>query len=589
MTRLFNDPAAFADEALEGFTAAHRRWVRPVTGGVVRATAIPAGQVAVVIGGGSGHYPAFSGLVGRGLAHGAAVGNVFASPSARQIHSVATAAHAGGGVLLMYGNYAGDVLHFGQAAERLAADGVETRTFAVADDISSAAPEESAKRRGIAGDLPVFKAAAAAAEQGLPLEEVLRVAERAGARTRSFGIAFSGCTLPGADHPLFTVPEARMAVGLGIHGEPGIGEEALPTADEAARLLVETLLKELPEDVVAPVGQRAAVILNGLGSVKYEELFVVYRRVAALLGDAGVEIVDPEVGELVTSFDMAGISLTLTWLDDRLEELWRAPADTPAYRKGALDAAEPDLDRASVTAAAQDTAVPAVPVVPVAPVVPAASDASRGAADTVLAALDAVARVVDAHADELGRIDAVAGDGDHGIGMRRGSTAAHRAAADAQRLGAGAGTVLTRAADAWADKAGGTSGALWGTILRSLGTALGDRDAPDAARVAEGVTEASAAVRRLGGAEVGDKTMVDVLVPFADALAAATAEELPLADAWDRAATTATAAAAGTADLLPRRGRARPHAEKSLGTPDAGAHSLALITRAVHGALLDHH
>lgn len=591
MTRLFNDPAAFADEALEGFTAAHRRWVRPVTGGVVRATATPAGQVAVVIGGGSGHYPAFSGLVGRGLAHGAAVGNVFASPSARQIHSVATAAHAGGGVLLMYGNYAGDVLHFGQAAERLAADGVETRTFAVADDISSAGPDESAKRRGIAGDLPVFKAAAAAAEQGLPLEEVLRVAERAGARTRSFGIAFSGCTLPGAEHPLFTVPEARMAVGLGIHGEPGIGEEPLPTADEAARLLVDTLLKELPKDVAGPAGQRAAVILNGLGSVKYEELFVVYREVAALLGDAGVEIVDPEVGELVTSFDMAGVSLTLTWLDDRLEELWRAPADTPAYRKGALDAAETDMDRAPApaTAVAQATVVPTAPVVPAAPGVPAASDASRRAAGTVLAALDAVARVVDAHADELGRIDAVAGDGDHGIGMRRGSGAAHRAAADAHGLGAGAGTVLARAADAWADKAGGTSGALWDAILRSLGTALGDRDAPDAVRVAAGVTEASAAVRGLGGAEVGDKTMVDVLVPFADALAAATAEGLPLTEAWDRAATTATAAAVGTADLLPRKGRARPHAEKSLGTPDAGAHSLALITRAVHGALLDHH
>ncbi|MFE1585114.1 dihydroxyacetone kinase family protein [Streptomyces sp. NPDC058737] len=580
MTRLFNDPAAFADEALEGFAAAHRRWVRPVTGGVVRAAATPAGQVAVVIGGGSGHYPAFSGLVGRGLAHGAAVGNVFASPSARQIHSVARAAHGGAGVLLMYGNYAGDVLHFGQAAERLAADGIDARTFAVADDISSAGPDESAKRRGIAGDLPVFKAAAAAAEQGLPLDQVLRVAERAGARTRSFGIAFSGCTLPGADHPLFTVPEARMAVGLGIHGEPGIGEEALPTADEAARLLVETLLKELPEDVADAAGQRAAVILNGLGSVKYEELFVVYRKVAALLGEAGVEIVDPEVGELVTSFDMAGVSLTLTWLDDRLEELWRAPADTPAYRKGALGTTEPE--QAPVTPRVQDTAVPA------ATALPPASDASREAAATVLAALDAVARVVDAHADELGRIDAVAGDGDHGIGMQRGSTAAHGAAADAHRLGAGAGTVLARAADAWADRAGGTSGALWGTILRSLGTALGDRDAPDARRVADGVTEASAAVRRLGGAETGDKTMVDVLVPFADALAAATAEGLPLADAWDRAATVATAAAAGTADLLPRRGRARPHAEKSLGTPDAGAHSLALITRAVHDALLNH-
>ncbi|MFC8877879.1 DAK2 domain-containing protein, partial [Streptomyces ardesiacus] len=276
----------------------------------------------------------------------------------------------------------------------------------------------------------------------------------------------------------------------------------------------------------------------------------------------------------------AGVSLTLTWLDDRLEELWRAPADTPAYRKGALGTPEPE--QAPVTTRAQDTAVPDTAAVP------PASDASREAAGTVLAALDAVARVVDTHADELGRIDAVAGDGDHGIGMRRGSTAAQRAATDAHGLGAGAGTVLARAADAWADKAGGTSGALWGTMLRSLGTALGDQEAPDAPRVASGVTEASAAVRRLGGAEVGDKTMVDVLVPFADTLAAATAEGLPLSDAWDRAATAATEAAADTAGLLPRRGRARPHAEKSLGTPDAGAHSLALITRAVHGVLLNH-
>ncbi|MGW0571306.1 dihydroxyacetone kinase family protein [Streptomyces tauricus] len=576
MTRLFNDPAAFADEALEGFAAAHRGWVRPVTGGVVRAAGTPAGQVAVVVGGGSGHYPAFSGLVGRGLAHGAAVGNVFASPSAQQIRSVARSAGGGAGVLLMYGNYAGDVLHFGQAAERLAADGIEARTFAVTDDISSAGPEESAKRRGIAGDLPVFKAAAAAAEEGLPLDEVVRVAEHANARTRSFGIAFSGCTLPGADHPLFTVPEARMAVGLGIHGEPGIGEEALPTADEAARLMVAALLKELPEDVATPAGQRAAVILNGLGSVKYEELFVVYRKVAALLGDAGVDIVDPEVGELVTSFDMAGVSLTLTWLDDRLEQLWRAPADTPAYRKGAPGAQEPAAEAVPFVEDIDDTRVPA------------ATEESRASAAHVLAALNALADTVDTHADELGRIDAVAGDGDHGIGMRRGSTAALRAAVRAHDLGAGAGTVLVHAADAWADKAGGTSGALWGTILRSLGTRLGDQDAPTATAVARGVSEASDAVRRLGGAEVGDKTMVDVLVPFADTLSEAAADGGPLTEAWQRAALAAEQAAAATADLLPRKGRARPHAEKSLGTPDAGAHSLALITRAVHGVLPAH-
>lgn len=577
MTRLFNDPTAFADEALEGFAAAHRRWVRPVTGGVVRAGATPAGQVAVVIGGGSGHYPAFSGLVGRGLAHGAAVGNVFASPSAQQIRLVARAAHGGAGVLLMYGNYAGDVLHFGQAAERLTSEGVPARTFAVTDDISSAGPEEAAKRRGIAGDLPVFKAAAAAAERGADLEQVLAVAERANARTRSFGIAFSGCTLPGADHPLFTVPEARMAVGLGIHGEPGIGEEGLPTADEAARLLVTRLLAELPADVATPEGGRAAVVLNGLGSVKYEELFVVYRTVSQLLTEAGVDIVDPEVGELVTSFDMAGISLTLTWLDEELESLWRAPADTPAYRKGAFDTPEEPAPLISTEDADDDLAVPV------------SSAESRESAAVALAALEAVAATVDTHAEELGRIDAVAGDGDHGIGMQRGSTAARQAAADAHALSAGAGTLLTRAGDAWADKAGGTSGALWGTILRALGTALGDQVRPDASRVSEGVTRAKDAVMRLGGAEVGDKTMVDVLVPFADALASSVAAGSSLTVAWDRAAAAASESAAATADLLPRKGRARPHAEKSLGTPDAGAHSLALITRAVHGVLTDNH
>ncbi|MGW1550570.1 dihydroxyacetone kinase family protein [Streptomyces sp. NPDC002346] len=571
MTRLFNDPAAFADEALEGFVAAHPHRVRQVPGGVVRATRTAPGQVAVVVGGGSGHYPAFSGLVGQGLAHGAAVGNVFASPSAHQVRQVAKAAQTGGGVLLAYGNYAGDVLHFGQAAEQLTAEGIPARTLGVTDDISSASAAEAHKRRGVAGDLVVFKAAAAAAEAGHDLAEVTRIAELANARTRSFGVAFSGCTLPGADHPLFTVPEDRMAVGLGIHGEPGMGEQPVPSADEAAELLVSTVLGELPEGVDSPRGQRAAVILNGLGSVKYEELFVVYRRVAQLLHEAGVETVDPEVGELVTSFDMAGVSLTLCWLTDELEPLWTAPADAPAYRKGTVEAA----DLITGTPAEQDVEEP----------VRAATEESRATARTVLAALRTLKSTVDTHADELGRIDAVAGDGDHGIGMQRGSTGAYEAAVRAEQLGAGAETLLHRAADAWADKAGGTSGALWGVILRAIGTALGDTDRPTAPVVAAGVAEATAGVMRLGRAEVGDKTMVDVLVPFAEALTTATADGQPLSTAWDTAASAAAATAAATADLLPRMGRARPHAEKSLGTPDAGAHSLALIVRAVHPVL----
>src|SRR4051795_5499248 len=266
MTRLFNEPADFADEMIEGFVAANSRYVRAVPGGVARATVSPQGEVAVVIGGGSGHYPAFGGLVGPGFAHGAAMGNLFASPATQQVESVARAAENGGGGLLSYGNYAGDVLNFDAAQDHLRAAGIPCETVTVTDDVSSASLAEKHKRRGIAGDLTVFKAAAAAAEEGYELAEVARVARLANERTRSVGVAFTGCTLPGAAEPLFTVPEGRMAVGMGIHGEPGIDETGIPTADELAGLLVGKLLPEIPDGAESPrdtnKGARVVPILN---------------------------------------------------------------------------------------------------------------------------------------------------------------------------------------------------------------------------------------------------------------------------------------------------------------------------------------
>ena len=574
MTRLFNDPVEFADEMIDGFVAANKNHVRRVSGGVVRSTRTPEGTVALVVGGGSGHYPAFGGIVGSGLAHGAAMGNLFASPSAQQVESVATAANRGGGVLLSYGNYAGDVLHFTQAQEKLNAAGITTRSVAVTDDISSAPINEKHKRRGIAGDLTVFKSAAAAAEAGYSLDEVVRVAELANERTRSFGVAFSGCTLPGADAPLFSVPEGRMAVGMGIHGEPGIDETDVPTADELAERFVTAVLGELPDGVDSADGQRVGLILNGLGSVKYEELFVVYRRVAQLLEAAGIEIVDPEVGELVTSFDMAGASLTLFWLTEELEGFWRAAADTPGYRKGSVAAVE-QLEASEI---AEAEAV----------VIPESSEESRATAVVVLEAIEALASVIDENVAELGRIDAVAGDGDHGIGMQRGARAGATAAREALDAGAGAKTLLDTAAAAWANRAGGTSGALWGVALSAVGASLGDSGEPHSADVASGVTGAKDAIMSFGKAEVGDKTMVDALVPFSDTLAAEISGGADLATAWQRAADATTAAAAATADLLPRMGRARPHAEKSLGTPDAGAYSLGLIVQSIAVVLASH-
>jgi dihydroxyacetone kinase len=569
MTRLWNAPSDFADEMIDGFVAANERCVRRVPGGVVRSTTSPAGQVAIVIGGGSGHYPAFGGLVGPGLAHGAAMGNLFASPSTQQIYAVAKAADNGGGVFFTYGNYAGDVLNFDAAQERLRAEGIACETVTVTDDVYSAPLAEKSRRRGIAGDLTVFRAAAAAAEAGYDLGEVTRVARLANERTRSFGVAFTGCTLPGAEQPLFSVPEGRMAIGLGIHGEPGIAEADIPSADGLAELLVAKLLTEVP-DGVGVEGARIVPVLNGLGSLKYEELFVVYRRVAQLLTDAGIEIMDPHVGEYCTSFDMAGVSLTLFWLDDELETLWQTAVDTPAYRRGSV------APRERADAAAVASVVEAIEP---------GDDASRSVAQTVLAAVRTIVDTVDEHVDELGRIDAIAGDGDHGIGMQRGSHAALAAATAAVEAGAGAQTTLERAADAWSDKAGGTSGVLWGVILTAVASTLGDRGRPDAASVAAGVAAGCRGVTDYGKAVIGDKTMVDALVPFSSTLTQAVDAGAGLVDAWRTAADAATRAALATADLLPRMGRARTHGQNSVGTPDPGAISLALIVTAVGGTL----
>ncbi|WIB34141.1 dihydroxyacetone kinase family protein [Curtobacterium sp. MCSS17_005] len=583
MTRLFNDPADFADEMVDGFVAANRARVRKVHGGVARSTTSPEGTVALVVGGGSGHYPAFGGLVGHGLAAGAAMGNLFASPSAQQVTAVAKASEHGGGVLLSYGNYAGDVLNFDAAARALEAQGIDVRTVRVTDDVASAPADQAHQRRGIAGDLCVFKVAGAAAERGDDLDAVTAIATRANDRTRSFGVAFSGCSLPGADEPLFTVPEGRMAIGMGIHGERGIAEADVPTADGLADLLVDKLLTERPERpertgtgttthgtapdaTPARPGPRVVPILNGLGSVKYEELFVVFGAVQRKLTDAGIVVVEPEVGELVTSFDMAGVSLTLFWLDDELEQLWAAPADAPAYRKGGAVPQQP------VPVEVLEAGV----VVPVTP----GTEESQASAARVASAIAAIRATIDDHADELGRIDAVAGDGDHGIGMQRGSTAADRAAQDAAARGAGAGSVLAIAGDAWSDKAGGTSGAIWGAALEALGRVLGDDERPSAATVQSAVHAAAEAVLAFG-AVPGDKTMVDALVPFDQVFSARVDAGDELVDAWSAASAAAQTAADATADLLPRMGRARTHGEDAVGTPDAGAISFALITAAV--------
>ena len=569
MTHVHNDPAEFKDQILRGFAAAYPAHVERVEGasGFVRAGGPGEGKVSLLVGGGSGHYPSYNGVVGTGFADAAVLGDLFASPSAEQVYRIGRAADGGAGLVLSFGNYAGDRLNFAVAADRLRADGIDTRIVYVTDDIASGPADQPDQRRGIAGTFTVYKVGGAAAEAGLDLDGVERVMRAANAATSSFGVAFDGCTMPGADAPLFHVEPGQMDFGLGIHGEPGISSAPWMPAAELAAQLVERVLAERPEGASG----RAAVLLNGLGATKYEELFVLFGDVAALLADAGVELVAPEVGELVTSLDMAGCSLSVTWLDEELETYWTAPADTPAFKRGNAVKTQRSTPRRRAVPEADADAVED------------ASEASVAAAAVARRAVAALHATVEEHKEQLGQLDAVVGDGDHGIGMSRGATAATEAA---EKTRGGVQTVLSAAGAAFGDRAGGTSGILWGVLIDGIGQGLGNTEAVTTGRAVEAVRSAVQKLQTFSGAELGDKTMLDALFPFVDALEAEVRGGASLGPAWRTAAEVAVRAADDTASLTPRIGRARPLAERSVGTPDPGAVSLGMIVSAV-GVVLE--
>jgi dihydroxyacetone kinase len=566
LTYLFNDPHNFPAESLRGFVRAFPTYVAQVHGGVIRATVSPTKQVSIVVGGGSGHYPAFAGWVGPGMAHGAVCGNVFSSPSASQVRSVVVKADNGGGTLMLFGNYAGDVLHFGLAAQELNAQGLDVRYVSVSDDIASDAPENCGDRRGIAGDLLVVKIAGAAAESGLNLDEVEAVTRRANSHTRSLGVAFSGCTLPGAAEPLFTVPEGKYALGLGIHGEAGLAMEPRASAKDLARLLVDGVMAEEPARGKDGYEGCVAVLLNGLGATKYEELFVLFTSVMDDLERRGAVLVNPVVGEQVTSLDMPGVSLSILFLDEELEELWTQPADTPAFRSGSL------TGRGVREITVEDDTELAIE--------PGSHDSIAQAA-LILQAISTLARVAQEAEALLGTLDSVAGDGDHGQAMALGSVAALSSAQESARMSAGAHTLLVRAGRAWAEGAGGTSGALWGGALCTVAAGLSDVTAVGDHVLVDAIIAGAESVMRLGGAKPGDKTMVDATVPFAATLGCSFRTGAGIANAWREAACAATRAAKETSKIAAHKGRARIHGDQSIGYADPGATSFALLMTAV--------
>ena len=331
MKKILNDPVDYVDEMLAGLCLAHPEYyAQPAPRVIARAGGAMPGKVGIVTGGGSGHLPIFTGYVGKGLLDAAAIGDVFASPSAEQMAEAMRQAGGGAGILRIYGNYGGDVMNFDMAGDMLEMEDVESTTVLLADDVASAPPDEAEKRRGVAGMVYAFKCAGAKAEQMSDLSEVTRVAQKAADACRSIGMALTPCIVPQAGRPTFDLGEDEMEMGMGIHGEPGIWRAELKPANAITDEMVDRLLADMP----LHAGDRISILVNSLGATPPEELYIMFARAKKRLDSLGLHVVMPLVGRFATSMEMAGATMTICRLDDELEALMRARADCAFWRVG---------------------------------------------------------------------------------------------------------------------------------------------------------------------------------------------------------------------------------------------------------------
>lgn len=565
--KLINAPEDIIPEFIEGLVGA---WpdlltVEGPTGRAVVARQGPRdGKVGIVIGGGSGHEPAFAGYVGRGLADAAAVGNVFASPSPQQILDAGRAADGGAGVVFLYGNYTGDVLNFTMAAEELAAEGTPVCHVAVTDDIASAPYARREERRGVAGDFFVFKCAGAAADRGEPLERVEALTRLANENCRSMGVALGPCSLPQTGTPNFEIGPEDMEIGMGIHGEPGMRRAPLASADTVADILMEPILAELG----LGEGDRVAVLVNGLGATTQLELFLLFRRVRRVLEEKRIEIHARWVGEYATSLEMAGASVTLLKLDETLACLLDHPCRTPALTVGAEQAPPVGATRSArqvrttKASVAQDRAC----LVATGSITP----------DDFRAMMASIAKAIRQNREWLSQLDGVIGDGDHGITMDIGWTAVTAALSDLTP-DATISEVCNVMAQAFLSAVGASSGPLYAGAFQSAGAAVSNRLNLDGPSLAAWIQGMSNGILARGGAKPGDKTMLDAWVPAAEAAVAvadAGADETSVLKAATEAARTGME---HTAELESRRGRSAKLGARSLGHVDPGAASAAIL------------
>ncbi|WP_407944452.1 dihydroxyacetone kinase subunit DhaK [Marispirochaeta aestuarii] len=319
MQRIINDPDQTVEDYLRGFVKAHKDFILPTSNPrVVKFKDSPKdGKVGIVTGGGSGHKPAFVGYIGKNLVDAVAVGEIFSSPTAKAFFDAIKEADSGKGVAVLYGNYAGDNMNVKMAMEDAEDEGILVKTVVANDDVPSAPKDQMEMRRGVAGEILMWKAGGAKAAMGGSLDEVITTAQKAINNTRSIGVGLSPCTIPAVGKPNFVIEQGKMEVGIGHHGEPGIMVEDLKSAHDIAAMCLDKVIPDLPFDS----GDDVVVLVSGLGATPVMELYIFYEEAARILETKNINIYRSYVGNYFTSLEMMGVTLTLMKLDKELKEL----------------------------------------------------------------------------------------------------------------------------------------------------------------------------------------------------------------------------------------------------------------------------
>lgn len=563
---LNKDVSNVVEESLTGYLTAYRKYYKKIEDyNAFYYKKHRQNKVALVIGGGSGHEPLFTGYCGAGLADAVACGNVCASPNPELITEAAKAVDQGKGVLFVYGNYAGDNLNFDMAEEMCQANGMKTAHVREWDDFASAPKDRITDRRGIAGDVYTIKIAGAACDAGLSLEEVVRITEKARDNTNTIGLATSPGTLPGNDKPTFEISDDEMEFGMGLHGEPGIERtKMMPCSD-----MVDRMYRELKLEMQLKAGDEVAVLVNGLGSTPLLELNLVYYELYKRIHKEGLKVYDAEIKTYCTCMEMGGFSITFLKMDDELKPYYDAPCFSPYYAKGSVASVTVDTNEDEQEIEFDETDVEPTTVV-----------RSKEGVLEQLSVKDArnmllyVADKIIANKPYLTEVDSAIGDGDHGIGMAGGMQKAKKKLLrmeDERNVY----QIFETAGQAMLMSMGGASGVIFGSLYLAGAKGMEAKEILTAQDIAKMEEKSLIAIQKRGGARLGDKTMVDALAPAVEALKEHAGEGL--LEMMKVAEYAAKQGVENTKQYIAKYGRAKSLLERAIGYQDAGATSVYLI------------